>query len=58
MEMPYVIGIINIKKLLGPKTNKDFLKKFSELDSTHCTHCCHGNLWPEDINSFGLEHRV
>lgn len=58
MEMPYVIGIINRKKLLGPKTKKDFLKKCSELDSTHCTHCCHGNLWPEDINSFGLEHRV
>lgn len=27
MEMPYVIGIINIKKLLGPKTKQDFFKE-------------------------------
>lgn len=50
MEMPYIIAFINIKKLLGLKQKRIFIKS-SKLDSAYYIHWCHGNLWPEDINS-------
>lgn len=50
VEVPYYCWLYNCKEVTWAWNRKGFFKKSLKLNSVHCTHWCHGNLWPEDIN--------